>query len=360
MIFLLKWLWDLLWKEPLHWHFKIVQEMVRRLKFDYLTNFSSVIFAYFTVKPKEKVCPIHCWQQMKLGELFKYEVDVVTLEDLMLWSKAKFNALFSSAHDVNVYYVKDLSKYDKRVRICDDEALRLYLPLVSYDRESFLVVSVDKESPIKLPCIDVISAKQPTAMSPLSSTSSGREAVHTNFRERVLTRDTRCVFCGHNDVTHLEAAHIYDVHRAKGMSIGDDHLQQYMITNIYDTTNGLTLCIECYEVYDALYCCVKVASDGEGVTATHTIAVADAVKSHPYYAEKWSRLEGASVIMPTTPLLVTVWPPAAVFRFREKVYDEHTLERHTLVESPPYECDKCGMRVKTEARLAKHMRGLYG
>lgn len=220
--------------------------------------------------------------------------------------------------------------------------------------QSYIMVSIEQESPTKPPCDDNSSSKV-SVVSDLTNHSRG--SVQSNFHQRVLTRDCSCcVFCGDQVKAHLFAAHIFDVFRAADIPIEDAaFLQQFEILDLYDTSNGITLCSECHDVFDALLCCVQVECDSNGAAINHKIVVANALKSSGEFAEKWSRLDGASVRVPTTPLMLKHWPPAELFKFRKDKYDEYTVKRRQLAEDLPNVC-KYGKRTKTTAGLANHMR----
>ena len=150
---------------------------------------------------------------------------------------------------------------------------------------------------------------------------------------------------------------------------------QYELYTLWDTNNGLTLCIDCYDIYDALLCCIKAttvttsssgSSDKEDAitnttaittttaltttvttantnTTTYTITVANALKSHPIYTDKWLRLDGTSVALPDR-MFMNRWPSVVLLQYRENMYDKYTLENHPLEVTLPYECMHCGMR----------------
>lgn len=294
---------------------------------------------------------------MKISEVFEFDKDTVTFGSFLQWMKAKFSGVISFSHgcSVKVYYLSDLESWDQRVRIDDNEALRSNLMLVSSDRslQSYIMVSIEQQSPTKPPCDDNASTKQSSVVSGLTNHSRG--SVQGNYHQRVLTRDgCCCVFCGNCVKAHLKAAHIFDVFRAADIPDEDaDFLQQYEILDLYDTSNGITLCSECHNVFDALLCCVKVMVEDD--VTSHKIVVANALKSSPEFAEKWSQLDGADVRVPTKPTLLKHWPPAELFLFREAKYDEYTVKRHQLAQDLPTVC-KCGKRTKSAAGLANHMR----
>ena len=57
----------------------------------------------------------------------------------------------------------------------------------------------------------------------------------------------------------MKAAHNFDVFSDADIpdEHADNYLQQYEILDLYDTSNGITLCNECHGVFNALLCCVK-------------------------------------------------------------------------------------------------------
>ena len=305
----------------------------------------------------KNICSIHCWQNTKVSEVFKFDQDTVTFGSFLQWMRGKFSGVIPFSHgcSVKVYYLSDLKSWEKRTRINNDEALRSNLMLVSSDMylKSYIMVSITQESPTKPPCNDNASTKQSSVVSGLTNHSRG--SVQGNFHQRVLTRDgCSCVFCGNCVKAHLKAAHIFDVFRAADIPDDDvDFLQHHKILNLYDTSNGITLCSECHDVFDALLCCVKVVVEDD--VMSHKIVVANALKSSPEFTEKWSQLDGADVRVPTEPLRLKHWPPIELFLFREAKYDENTVKRHQLAQDLPTIC-KCGKRTKSAAGLANHMR----
>lgn len=204
------------------------------------------------VSALKKAVVYHCWQHMKFSEVFEYNEDTVTVVSFLQWVKAKFSGVISFTHgcSVKVYYLSSLESWDQKIRIDDDEALRSRLMMVSNDRSlvSYIMVSIEQESPSKAPCDDNASTKQSTTVSGLTNQSRG--SVQGNFHQRVLTRDgSSCVFCGNAVKAHLKAAHIFDVFRAADIPEQDaEFLQQYEILDLYDTSNGITLCSECHDV----------------------------------------------------------------------------------------------------------------
>jgi len=310
-----------------------------------------------SLKPKT-MCSIHCWQHIKMSAIFEYDQDV-SMESFLQWTRAKFSEAiaFSTGSSVKVYFLSHLQNWDGRVKIDENDTLRFYLNVVSNDRslQSYVMVSIEKDSPTKPPCEDNASTKQSSAVSGLTQHSRG--SVQGNFHQRVLTRDnSACVFCGDNTKAHLSAAHIFDVFRAADIPEEDaEFLQQYEILDLYDTCNGITLCGECHDVFDALLCCVKVEVNNDGAVVGYRIVVANALKSCAEFSEKWTELDGASVKVPTKPTLLKHWPPVELFLFREAKFDEYTVKRRQLAEDLPNVC-KCGKSTKSAAGLANHMR----
>lgn len=117
---------------------------------------------------------------------------------------------------------------------------------------------------MKGPCDDLL-LNDSSVVSGLTASSGRSSSVHGNFRERVLSRDTCCVFCGNTRTSELDAAHIFDVFRTDSViEKNSTFLFQYGIMNLYDTENGIILCRECHDVFDALLWCVVVEYDASG------------------------------------------------------------------------------------------------
>ena len=169
--------------------------------------------------------------------------------------------------------------------IDDTNTFREKLVLVSQDKSSqrYIMVSIENNTPTKAPCND--NASIGGAMSELTNLSGSRGSVQGNFHQRVLTRDgSACIFCHKNRKANLKAAHLFDIFRAKDIPVDDpDFLQQYEITDLYDTSNGITLCSECHDVFDALLCCVEVRSNEDGSITDHFIIVANAILHSPEF-----------------------------------------------------------------------------
>lgn len=282
---------------------------------------------------------------MNIKGLFEYDENV-TLEYFMQWLRVNFNHV----QTISIYYLDKLENWEKRVKIDTNEKLRLYLAIVSSDLtlQSYIMVSIEEASPSNTPC-----KNDDGTISTLSSPTRG--SVQSNFHQRVLTRDgSCCVFCGVNNKAHLGAAHIFDVFRAEDIPDNDvTFLQQYEIIDLYDTSNGITLCNECHNVFDALLCCVRVEERDSIVT--HKIVVATALKDSPEFADKWTALDGADVRVPMKPLLLKHWPPQELFQFRELKFDEYAVKRQQLKQDLPNVC-KCGKITKSVAGLARHMQ----
>jgi len=308
-------------------------------------------------QPTKQICSVHCWQHMKVSAMFEYEpTGVVSLSTFLQFFRSKFTNIFhfSGECSVKVYYLSNLESWDERLKIEDDETLRSRLISVFDDKslKSYIMVSIEDQSPTKPPVNDDASSSKVSVL-----TSYSRGSVQSNFHQRVLSRDEcRCVFCGDSVKANLNAAHIFDVSRAADIPAGDsEFLRQFEIIDIYDTLNGITLCSECHLAFDALLCCVKVTIGADGAT-DHVIEVANALKLCPDYTTKWSQLDGAKLRVPTSPVLLRQWPPVALFQFRKEKYDEHTVARHRLAEDHPTVCSSCGKRTKSLSGLSIHMK----
>ncbi len=303
----------------------------------------TVLNSNFTSK-----CAIHCWQNLRIKDLFEYDEENTTISQFFQWLKAKFREV---EDNVKVYYLRDLGSWKDKVKLITDDQLRFYLRTVSQDLslKSYIVVSIESESPDQSPSKDDNSTVS-------ALTNQSRGSVQANFHQRVLTRDDCCcVFCGDTKKANLTAAHIFDMFRAEDIPPNDEtFLQQYEIIDLYDTENGITLCSECHDVFDALLCCVKVEIQNVDVIS-HKIVVANALKASPEFTEKWTRLDGGNVRVPTVGFLRKKWPSPEVFQFRENKYNEYALKRRQLAQDLPNIC-KCGKRTKSATGLAHHMR----
>jgi len=230
------------------------------------------------------------------------------------------------------------------------------LLLVSQDKscQQYIVVSIENSTPTKAPCNDTVSIG---AMSELTDVSS-RGSVQSNFRQRVLTRDgSVCVFCHNKRTAELKAAHLFDIFRAKEVPDNDpEFLQQYEVSDLYDTSNGITLCRECHDVFDALLCCVEVRRSEEGTITDHVIIVANAILQSAALKRKWTALNGSKVRVPSNPLMLTNWPPPKLFEFREDKFKERAIKRYKLSDDAPNVCSKCFHRCKSLVGLAAHCR----
>eukprot|EP01036_Dinobryon_divergens_P036466 gene36466-47485_t len=283
-------------------------------------------------------CSIHCWQFMKVSELFEFEIETVTLNNFFQWVKSKFSQVvhFVPGTTFKVYYLVNIESWHAKENISDTTTLREKLLLVSNDILQYIIVSIEKHSPTKAPCDDNVSSV--VAISEVTNNSnSSRGSVQGNFHQRVLTRDnSTCVFCSNKRTAELKAAHLFDIFRAKDIPENDPaFLHQYGITDLYDTSNGITLCSECHDVFDALLCCVW---------------------SSPAFQCKWTALNGAQVAVPSKRLMLKNWPPPMLFKFREDKFKERVIERYKLAEDLPNVCSKCGRRCKSVGGLAAHSR----
>jgi len=303
----------------------------------------------------EKSCSIHCWQNMKVSGIFKYYEETVTFTDLLRWIKGTFGNVidYRIISNLKVYYMKTLN--DVKVRITIDTELRQKLYLVESDatQMSFIIVSVEADSPLTSPNVDAVSIHS-SNISGLSGSSRG--SVQVNFHDRVLNRDGLCcVFCRGNNKAHLKAAHIFDVFRGNDIPEDDKNfLRQFEITDLYDTDNGITLCSDCHFAFDALLCCVDVVKENENVR--YKVKVADALKFSPEYGAKWLPLDGSDVLVPSEAFLFKHWPPDTLFNFRKAKFEEYKILRHADAAERPFVCDKCGKRTKSAQGLANHIQ----
>jgi hypothetical protein len=88
----------------------------------------------------KNICSIHCWQHMKISEVFEFDKDTVMFGSFLQWMKAKFSRVISFSHgfSVKVYYLSDIESWDHRITIDDNETLRSNLMLVSNEVSAVL------------------------------------------------------------------------------------------------------------------------------------------------------------------------------------------------------------------------------
>lgn len=254
-----------------------------------------------------------------------------------------------------MYFVNSECNWALEVKIEDTASLREKLFLVSNDttQHLYIIVSFEEERPVKAPC-DVLLLNDISVLSDLTG-SSAQNSVQVNFRERVLFRDNCCVFCGYGKKAALKAAQIFDVfHADDRVEYNFAFLCQYGIMNLYDTQNGLTLCSHCYDMFDALLCCVVVEYDATGSAAVYKLAIAEAIKNSPQFAGKRTKFDGSLLRVPTDSVRRKYWPPEELFKYRESKFHENSLKLHAMAIEFPEVCCVCGKRCKSASGLTAH------
>eukprot|EP01035_Chromulina_nebulosa_P037639 gene37639-50817_t len=71
-------------------------------------------------------CSIHCWQFMKVSELFEFEIETVTLNHFFQWVKSKFSQVvhFVPGNTFKVYYLVNIESWHAKESINDTTTLR--------------------------------------------------------------------------------------------------------------------------------------------------------------------------------------------------------------------------------------------
>jgi hypothetical protein len=225
-------------------------------------------------------------------------------------------------------------------------------------RQSGIYVSPTYTSPEKGPCEDQYSIVSELTRSSVGSQPSKRGGgVQANFRERVLTRDGwKCVFCGNDEPTELQAAHVVDVAYANGHCIDKSFYGRYGLSNVHETCNGLTLCEPCHRVFDAQLCFI-LATDGQ--SAKYRVVVADAVLTqHGENLDKlrsrWEPLHWKAVALPGDERARAQFPSKELFAFRKETFERKAKEREEKRQENPFVCELCAFRTSTERGTSRH------
>lgn len=177
-----------------------------------------------------------------------------------------------------------------------------------------------------------------------ASVRSGRPpSVQHNFRTRVMQRDgARCVFCGGED-GGVAAAHLVEDNKHAEASL----LESLGLVDTFDTTNGITLCNECHDAFDAHLVYVD--------SATGRLRVARALEYAQGFQDKWAPLQGRKVRTPP-PLYAQLWPTPALFDYGRGLFEADGTVRRADVIQRAQICPHCHLRRFATARgLARHM-----
>ena len=160
------------------------------------------------MKLEEFSCCIHCWQHKTVAVLYHYNKSTVCLSNIEQFIMAKFAEknipLLSS---IKLYFITSEENWAEKIKISDDENLRIYLETARLDTTNRIMVSIGSGSPDKSPL--EAAADEMSSLSGSENNSSkgtGRVSSNSNrgsqqesFRTCVLTRDSStCVFCRNN------------------------------------------------------------------------------------------------------------------------------------------------------------------
>ena len=130
---------------------------------------------------------------------------------------------------------------------------------------------------------------------------------------------------------------------------------KFEILTEYCVQNGLTLCMDCHNLFDALLCYVEVNENESGLI-TCELVVADCVILDDGLKKKWLRLNHTQIRLPEDPRKMKLWPTKQVLQFRKEKFLEYSNQRHNETIELKFVCPKCNSKVKTSRGLLAHMK----
>ena len=101
----------------------------------------------------------------------------------------------------------------------------------------------------------------------------------------------------------------------------------------YETMNGLTLCIECHQMFDAHLCYVAVTKAKKGPRRLK-LKVADAVLTMDDERKRtrWGNLDGRLIIPPARIELAGMFPTPDLLNYRKELFEKAREKRHAAHE----------------------------
>jgi hypothetical protein len=227
-----------------------------------------------------------------------------------------------------VYYIPqgNAMNFHRRVEVKNDETLAAYLKLPR-PRPRLFVFRSDSDgrlSPLENPQDNDAAAPAPS--------SSSRGTAQTHFAEAVCGRDGACCACGKKETHNLAAAHLIPV-----SGFFSEKLAQSGLRNVFDTRNGIALCLSCHSFFDHGYWCVK---DGK-------FFVSQSLQGHN---DDWKGRHELPFPSSEVSVEQVNWPIAEVWAVRELFYETKVRHRHDRADSKEFRCGKCGKGYKTQGK----------
>lgn len=272
--------------------------------------------------------------------------------------------------DISFFFIEAGGLWDQKLRIDSDEKLacivnimqaaspmKAELPSLFLYDDSVSPESSPWQSPEGVsPAAAAPLQSRPLPPSNSESRSTGRSSgsvseysarstsAQHSFRVRVLRRDgARCVFCGESDVG-IAAAHLVADNKHADAAL----LERLGLVETFDTTNGLALCNECHDAFDAHLVYVDAAG---------RLVVARALLTAAGFRDKWGPLQGTHVRQPP-PMYAHSWPTPALFGHGKMLFDTDGAERRIDVVQRASLCPICHLhRFATARGLSRHLNG---
>jgi hypothetical protein len=177
-----------------------------------------------------------------------------------------------------------------------------------------------------------------------SSASSRESAVQAVFANAVRIRDgAQCIVCRDPTVNsvELQAAHI--------VPVSGDRANQWQaagLSSVYDTRNGLVLCVSCHFFFDRGLWCI------DPVNRSRMIVTQALAQRRP---QEWGTRNGQPVLH-ATPFHAD-WPTAQTLKVQSDFMQNQTAERHAEQAKRKFECPFCGRRYAsdTSVHFTRHL-----
>jgi hypothetical protein len=108
-----------------------------------------------------------------------------------------------------------------------------------------------------------------------------------------------------------------------------------------DPTNGLCLCLQCHDGFDADMVCINPLDN--------TLHVAECLKQSVYFSGHFAPIAGQAVVPASTK-----WPSLALFEHRFTRCQTATAQRHMMLVTNPFCCQQCHYRCVSKSGLSRH------
>jgi hypothetical protein len=234
-----------------------------------------------------------------------------------------------------LYYIPghNPTQFNSRVKLNGPSSFATYTQLLRPRPPVLVFVSKSEDESPKGPYQD----SQSDGASVSSSTKSEKrnDANQELFSKAVRDRDQCCVACGSIETETLQGAHVYPFEWRKELSKHSAHLE---IGHVFETSNGVCLCVSCHSLFDRGYWCVKLgkfyvseALEGSGAKVVKTNG-----KPFPCFLRD---REGAAAAIPDEE--ARLFPGPHTWAAREAYFNRKRSDRHEVQGKAKVHCSKC-------------------